>query len=70
MTKNDINFYYCKSRFSCVWSIRINKRVITVRLDKTARFWRPSFVTYRLEYLDLTALYYEGGLLKYERNEN
>jgi hypothetical protein len=70
MTKTEINFFYLKSKFSHIWSIRIKNRVVTLRLDKTSKLWRPKFITYKLEYLDLLGLYYESGLLKYERNEN
>ena len=70
MNKTEINFFYLKSKFSHVWSFRIKNRVVTLRLDKTAKFWRPKFITYKLEYLDLIGFYYESGFLKYEQNEN
>lgn len=59
-----INYYYTKSKFTYVWSLRIGKRTFTFRIDKIGRNWKPKFLTYKLENLDILGLYYEVGFLK------
>lgn len=59
------NFYFVKSKTSYAASVRINKRVWTLRFDKGAHRWKCKFLHYKLEDLDILGLYYEVGFLKY-----
>ena len=59
-----INFYYTKSKTTYVWSLRIKKRTFTFRIDKIGRSWKPNFLTYKLEDLNILGLYYEVGFIK------
>jgi len=46
-----------------MWSLRIKSRTIVFRLDKINNWWRPKFITYKLQDLDLLGLYYEVGFV-------
>jgi hypothetical protein len=57
------NFYFLRSKGILIWSLRIKSRTFTFRLDKINRWWRPKFVTYKLQDLDILGLYYEVGFV-------
>ena len=64
------NFYFFKSKTSLVWSLRIKSRTLSFRLDRINRWWwKPKFITYKLEDLDLLGLYYEVGLVRIKEDK-
>jgi hypothetical protein len=58
-----VNFYRLKTKTTMMWSLRIKSRTIVFRLDKINNWWRPKFITYKLQDLDLLGLYYEVGFV-------
>jgi hypothetical protein len=64
-----VNFYFLRTKTTIMWSLRIKSRTMIIRLDKINNWWRPKFITYKLQDLDLLGLYYEVGFVKIKDNK-